>query len=59
MAVVEAASADGLDIIAIRESHPLVTEHTFDNIRRRMSVIYEFEGKRKAAAKGSALPNIV
>ncbi len=53
IALVEEALRDGTDVSAIRDRNPLITEHTFDNIRKRMSVVYDSDGKHRVAAKGS------
>lgn len=53
VALLEAASAGGLDVASLRARNPLITEHTFDNVRKRMSVVYRAEGRDGVAVKGS------
>ena len=52
-ALLAAARESGLDVRAIRRSHRLRDEFTFDNERRRMSVVYERDGTLAVAAKGA------
>jgi Ca2+-transporting ATPase len=53
VAMARAAVGAGIDVGAERTAHPLVTELTFDNVRKRMSVIYRSGTGLKVAAKGS------
>jgi len=39
-ALLRAAQQGGLNLENIRQAHPLATEFTFDNIRKRMSIVY-------------------
>lgn len=48
-AVLRAARAAGIDIRILRQSHRLRDEFTFDNTRKRMSVVYDGEVMVKGA----------
>jgi Ca2+-transporting ATPase len=52
-ALLEAASAEGLDAGALRASHPKLTEFTFDNERKMMSAVFDRDGVTWAAVKGA------
>jgi Ca2+-transporting ATPase len=52
-ALLTAARESGLDVEAIRRAHPLRNEFTFDNNRKRMSVVYERDGALAVAVKGA------
>lgn len=53
IALVKTATAEGLDVASLRAHSALITEHTFDNDRKRMSVVYRTEGGDRVAVKGS------
>jgi Ca2+-transporting ATPase len=52
-ALVRAAQKAGMDIKAERSTHPLIDEFTFDNTRKRMSVVTLRDGRPWAAVKGA------
>jgi Ca2+-transporting ATPase len=52
-ALLTAARESGLDVEAIRRAHPLRDEFTFDNDRKRMSVVYQRDGTLAVAVKGA------
>jgi P-type Ca2+ transporter type 2C len=53
IALVKAATIEGLDVASLRAQSTLITEHTFDNVRKRMSVIYRADKGDRVAVKGS------
>ena len=59
-ALLRAAQQGGLNLEDIRQAHPLVNEFTFDNIRKRMSIVYKEGGSLHVIVKGapeSVLPS--
>ncbi len=52
-ALLRAAQKAGMDVKAERSTHPLVDEFTFDNTRKRMSVVTLRDGRPWAAVKGA------
>ena len=52
-ALLRAARRTGLDVQALRQAYPLMDEFTFDNTRKRMSVIYQRAGKKWVSVKGA------
>ena len=56
-ALVLAAAARGLAPDELRDARRLVDELPFDSARKRMTVIYEEEGRRRAYMKGA--PEVV
>lgn len=52
-ALLRAARHSGIDPAVLRRERPLLDEFSFDNIRRRMSVVYRWAGQRCLAAKGA------
>ncbi len=53
IALLRAAEAGGLSITAIRRAHPLRDESSFDNERKRMSVVCADDGGLRVVAKGA------
>jgi Ca2+-transporting ATPase len=54
VALLNAARAAGLDPAGVRQESPLVSEFSFDNTRKRMSVIYKQGGALGLTVKGAA-----
>jgi len=52
-ALLRAAQQNGLNLEDIRQAHPLINEFTFDNIRKRMSIIYKEGGSLHVIVKGA------
>jgi len=52
-ALLRAAQEAGIDIAALRRRYRLRDDFTFDNARKRMSVVYEREGELWVAVKGA------
>ncbi len=54
-ALLRAARDEGLDPARYRQEHPLRNEYTFDNIRKRMSVVYQPDSQDlcRVAVKGA------
>jgi Ca2+-transporting ATPase len=52
-ALLRAANKAGFDIIGIRQDYPILKEFTFDNSRKRMSVIVRKDGQIWVEAKGA------
>jgi Ca2+-transporting ATPase len=52
-ALMRAAQRTGLDVKAIRKDTPILNEFTFDNVRKRMSTVYQKNGQLRAAVKGA------
>lgn len=52
-ALLRAAREAGLDVKALRADAPLHNEFTFDNVRKRMSVVVSCEGQFLMAVKGA------
>jgi len=55
-ALLRAGQKAGLDIGALRKNRPLLNEFSFDNGRKRMSVVYQHAGLLRAAVKGAPEP---
>ncbi len=53
VALLRAGQQAGLDVQALRRAHTLRDEFTFDNLRKRMSVVYRREGGLWVAVKGA------
>ncbi|MGE5248879.1 MAG: cation-translocating P-type ATPase [Bacteroidota bacterium] len=53
VALVRAAQEAGLDARDLRDKNPIQQEFTFDNARKRMSVVYRANGESRAAVKGA------
>ena len=53
VALLRAASAAGTDPRLFRAAHPVRQEYSFDNARRRMSVVVADDGGARVAAKGA------
>ena len=53
VALLSAARQAGLDVGALRRGYPLRDEFTFDNVRKRMSVVCQRDGRLWIAAKGA------
>ena len=53
VALLSAARQAGLDVGALRRACPLHDEFTFDNVRKRMSVVCQRDGRLWIAAKGA------
>ncbi len=52
VALLRAAQKDGIDVIALRQAYPLHDEFTFDNDRKRMSVVCESDSGLWVGVKG-------
>jgi Ca2+-transporting ATPase len=52
-ALLRAAQNFDLDISKLKKDAPITTEFTFDNVRKRMSVVYKKNGRSWAAVKGA------
>ena len=52
-ALLRAAAEEGLDIGTVRSEHPLRDAYTPDGSRKRMSVVYERDGRLACAVKGA------
>ncbi len=52
-ALLRAARSAGMEPRAIRKAHPMKDEYTFDNVRKRMSVVVSGDGGLWVAAKGA------
>lgn len=52
VALLEAAGP-GVDVAALRAARPLVAEFTYDETRKRMSVVYERDGEVRSAVRGT------
>ncbi len=52
-AMLRAASREGLDAQSVRQDHPLRDQFTPDSGRKRMSVIFDRDGRLYAAVKGA------
>jgi Ca2+-transporting ATPase len=53
VALLRSVQKTGLDLKAIQNSHPILTEFTFDNTRKRMSTVFRQDGQPWAAVKGA------
>ena len=53
IALLRAARAAGMDVDALRRKYVLRDEFTFDNTRKRMSVVYERDGQYWVIVKGA------
>ncbi len=53
VALLQATHETGLDVQALRQVYPLLDEFTFDNARKRMSVVYQREGGKWVSVKGA------
>ena len=52
-ALLRSAQESGIDVAALRRPYRLRDDFTFDNARKRMSVVYEREGQLWVAVKGA------
>jgi len=52
-ALLRSAGEAGIDVAALRRSYRLRHDFTFDNARKRMSVVYERDGQLWVAVKGA------
>ncbi|MGB7723800.1 MAG: HAD-IC family P-type ATPase, partial [Bryobacteraceae bacterium] len=52
-ALLRSAGEEGIDVAALRRSGHLLHDFTFDNARKRMSVVYERDGESWVAVKGA------
>lgn len=52
-AILRAAAADGMMPQAIQRSVDVITEFSFDNDRKRMSILYQKNGQYRVAMKGA------
>lgn len=52
-ALLRAGEKIGMDVAAVRKSSPIINEFTFDNERKRMSIVYQKQGQYWAAVKGA------
>ncbi|NMC80517.1 MAG: cation-transporting P-type ATPase [Chloroflexi bacterium] len=53
VALMRAAQEAGQEAQAVRRDNPILSEYTFDNARRRMSVVYQNDGQQWVAVKGA------
>ena len=53
VALLRSAAASGLDVAAVRGSHPVREECSFDNDRKRMAVVVAESGGLRVAVKGA------
>ncbi len=53
VALLRAAKAAGLDVAAIRGTNPIRQEYSFDNSRKRMSVVLGQDGGARVVVKGA------
>ncbi|MGE5222577.1 MAG: cation-translocating P-type ATPase, partial [Omnitrophica WOR_2 bacterium] len=53
VAILRSGKNAGLDVWAFRKDHAILNEFTFDNARKRMSVIYQKNGQLWVGAKGA------
>lgn len=53
VAMLDVAQNSGFDVGAFRKSNPIITEFTFDNLRKRMSVVYKNNGQLQVVVKGA------
>ena len=52
--LLQAAQTNGLNADALRQAYPLRDEFTFDNTRKRMSTVHDYNGNFWITAKGAA-----
>lgn len=52
-AFLRAAQKTGLNIEALRQTHPLQADFTFDNVRKRMTVVYQEGNLLRVIVKGA------
>ncbi len=53
VAFLRAAQKAGLNIEALRQAHPLQADFTFDNVRKRMTVVYQEGNLLRVIVKGA------
>lgn len=53
VALMRAAKKAGLDGKTVQKAHPIINEFTFDNLRKRMSVVCQTNGQLWAVLKGA------
>jgi Ca2+-transporting ATPase len=53
VALLRAAASDGMDVSAFRRAHPVRDEYSFDNDRKRMSVVVSEGGGLRVVVKGA------
>lgn len=53
VALMRAAQEAGQEAQTVRRDNPILSEYTFDNARRRMSVVYQNDGQQWVAVKGA------
>jgi Ca2+-transporting ATPase len=56
VALIRAAAAEGLEAAELRKAHPIVDESSFDNDRKRMSVVVSEDGGLRIVVKGAPEP---